>query len=67
MATPGSEFHTGQIAPVSGEYVYVRHMDGRNCTPTQEERVIQLRRGTPFPPHASCGQGVVWRLLRAHE
>jgi hypothetical protein len=57
-------FKTGEVAPVSGVYEYVRHTEFTTCQPSQAERLIPLARGERFPPHRSCGRGVVWRLAR---
>jgi len=64
MASIGDTFRTGEKAPVSGDYEYVRHTDtGITCTPTAAEKQIPLSRGETFPPHRSCGRGVVWKLI----
>lgn len=64
MANIGDEFRTGERAPDSGNYGYVRHTNGSACMPTAAEREIPLSRGEVFPPHRRCMAGVVWRLLR---
>ena len=58
------EITTGQKAPTSGVYGYVRHMNGSVCRPTQAEMEIPLSVGEVAPPHRSCNAGVVWRLVR---
>lgn len=60
------EYRTGEQAPVSGVYGFVRHITERfpRCVPTPAEQEIPLSKGERFPPHKSCGQGVVWRLVR---
>lgn len=58
----GTTFVTGEKAPVSGVYDFVRHIDNSWCQATQEERRIPLSAGETFPPHRSCRKGVVWRL-----
>lgn len=63
MAASGNELHTGQRAPESGVYEYVRPLDHSACQPTPEERRIPLTRGEAFPPHRSGGAAVVWRLV----
>lgn len=60
------EYKTGEKAPVTGIYSYVRHTQPSSCTPTQDERSIPLSKGETFPPHRSCNKGVVWRLTRAY-
>jgi hypothetical protein len=64
MTQIGETFTTGQTAPVSGTYEFVRHIGPTSCTPTAEERQIPLSRGETFPPHRSCNKGVVWQLIR---
>ena len=60
----GDTFKTGQRAPVSGVYEYVRHLVPSSCTPTPNEREIPLSQGEVFPPHRSCNAGVLWKLIR---
>lgn len=64
QAAIGSTFRTGEKAPVSGVYEYVRHTTPTACTPTYAEREIPLSKGETFPPHRSCGKGVIWKLKR---
>ena len=63
MTVIGSEFHTGERAPVSGVYQYVRHVSG-SCGYTPAEKEIPLSKGEIFPPHRSCSKSVVWKLIR---
>ncbi len=58
------EITTGQRAPHSGIYRYVRHTNGSRCTPTPAEMEIPLSQGEVAPPHRSCNAGVVWQLSR---
>ena len=58
------EITTGQKAPISGVYAYVRHLNRVGCTPTPNEREIPLSAGEVAPPHRSCNASVVWRLAR---
>ena len=61
-----SEIHTGEKAPTSGVYAYVRHLNtGSRCQPTPAEMEIPLSRGETAPPHRSCWLGVLWRLVRS--
>jgi hypothetical protein len=62
MTYIGDTFTTGQRAPVSGVYEYLRHITALSCLPSAAERRIPLSRGEVFPPHRSCQSGVVWRL-----
>jgi hypothetical protein len=64
MATAEQEFITGERAPISGVYGFVRPTGSEPCTPTDEEREIPLSRGEAFPPIRSCAEGAVWRLVR---
>ena len=63
MANIGDLFKTGQPAPVSGDYDYVRHV-GVSCGTTPAQRKIPLAKGNPFPPHAGCHGAVIWKLVR---
>lgn len=61
----GQEFRTGEKAPVSGVYRFVRHIDSPpSCNPTSAENEIPLSKGETFPPHRSCGKGAIWSLVR---
>lgn len=63
MTSIGDTFTTGQEAPVSGVYAFVRHMDWTQCTASPGQRKIPLSKGETFPPHGgNCNAGVVWRL-----
>ena len=63
LTTIGSEFRTGEKAPVSGRYDFVRHASPATaCHPTPAERRIPLSKGETFPPCRSCKTGAVWRL-----
>lgn len=66
VTTPiGTTFRTGQKAPVSGIYQFVRLTDpSKTCVPTANERTIPLRQGETFPPVRSCNEGAIWRLSR---
>jgi hypothetical protein len=60
----GSEYRTGEKAPVSGRYDFVRHTSSASsCSPTPAERRIPLSQGETFPPCRSCKTGAVWRLV----
>lgn len=58
----GDTFTTGERASASGKYEYVRHTSPTACAPSYAERKIPLAKGERFPPHRSCGSGVVWKL-----
>jgi YjzC-like protein len=58
------EFHTGEPAPVSGVYEYVRHIEESDCEPTPGEREVPLRQAERFPPDRHCNAAAVWRLAR---
>lgn len=60
----GSEYRTGEKAPVSGWYDWVRHTTPSSCRPTTDERRIPLSKGETFPPCRSCETGAVWRLSK---
>jgi len=63
VATIGTEYRTGEKAPVSGRYDFVRCTKAdRACQPTVGEQTIPLSHGETFPPCRSCASGAVWRL-----
>ena len=64
MAMTSQEYRTGERAPESGIYAYVRHTEQSNCEPTPGEREIPLARGEAFPPDRRCNAPAVWRLVR---
>ena len=63
IAPVGSDFFTGQRAPISGIYEYLRHLENTTCYVTMEERYISQPKNAEFPPHRFCERAVVWRLL----
>ncbi len=56
-----TEFNTGEKAPSSGTYKFVRHMENTSCQPTDDEKSIPLSSGETFPPCRHCKSGAVWR------
>lgn len=55
-------YRTGEKAPHSGRYIWVRYIDGSYLPrPTSEETLIQLQRGQVFPPVRSASKGNFWR------
>lgn len=55
---------TGDTAPHSGRYSFVRYTDGTTTpAPTAEERIISLTRGATFPPIRSCNKGAWWQAI----
>ncbi|MCY4063110.1 MAG: YjzC family protein [Chloroflexi bacterium] len=57
-----AQYKTGQKAPRSGRYNWVRYTDGtRTPRPTTEEQQIRLTTGERFPPVASAGKAAWWR------
>ncbi len=57
-------FRTGEEVPISGKYGYLRHFASGSCEPVSEDQETNLRKGDVFPPHGSCNQQVIWRLLQ---
>lgn len=56
-------YKTGEKAPLSGDYKFIKHIDGTTrCT--NEEYIIPLSKDEVFPPHKSCNKGCYWDLLR---
>lgn len=57
-------YKTGDTAPQTGRYQFVRYTDGSTYpAPTSEERVIPLSRGETFPPIRSCNKGAWWQAV----
>lgn len=57
-------YKTGDKAPQTGRYRFVRYTDNTTSpAPTQEERVISLTRGETFPPIRSCNKGAYWAAM----
>lgn len=57
-------YKTGDTAPQTGRYQFVRYTDGTTTpSPTPDERIIPLSRGETFPPIRSCNKGAYWRLV----
>ena len=55
-------YKTGDTAPYSGRYEFVRYTDGTTTPrPTDNEKIIPLQRGETFPPIKSCNKGAWWR------
>jgi hypothetical protein len=57
----GSQFKTGEKAPVSGVYRFVKHTDGTGNHTVAETR-IPLSVGETFPPCRSCNKAAIWQL-----
>ncbi len=55
-------YKTGETAPQTGRYRFVRYVDGTTYpAPTAEESVIPLSRGETFPPVRSCNKAAWWQ------
>ena len=60
-ATQAGLYKTGDKAPYTGRYEFVRYTDGSTTpAPTNDERIIPLSSGEVFPPVKSCNKGA-WR------
>lgn len=59
----GNAYHTGEKAPVSGRYEFLRHSNpDSHCEPTAAEQTLLLSQGEPLPPCRSCAARSVWSL-----
>jgi hypothetical protein len=57
-------YKTGDKAPRTGRYEFVRYTDGTTTpSPTANERVIPMQAGNTLPPINSCDKGAWWRYL----
>ncbi len=55
-------YKTGDKAPQSANYAFVRYTDGTTSpSPTTEEKRIYLTTGETFPPIRSCNKGAYWQ------
>lgn len=56
-------FKTGDVAPVSGNYQFVRHeREVRDCVP-RIGAYLHLRKGMKLPTHDDCLQDGVYSLM----
>ena len=56
-------YKTGEKAPVTGQYEFVRYVDGTvTPAPTSNERIIPLSQGETFPPIKTSGKSAYWQL-----
>jgi len=57
-------YKTGDQAPQTGSYRFVRYTDGTTYPPpTAQERIIPLSRREVFPPIRSCNKGAYWQQI----
>lgn len=57
-------YQTGEKAPHTGRYQFVRYTDGTvSPAPTPEEKVIPLSVGETFPPIKSSKKSAYWQAL----
>lgn len=57
-----TQYKTGEEAPFTGDYVFVRYVDGTTTpAPTANEKEIHLERKENFPPIRSCNKAAWWR------
>ena len=64
---PAKTFKTGDIAPVSGNYQFVRHVrEVPDCLP-RIGSYLHLRKGMKLPPHDECSQDCIWGLITVTE
>lgn len=62
-----TEYHTGELAPYSGSFKFLRHdfrflkrLRKASCSPKSNERKVPLSKGDPFPPCRHCNTNVIW-------
>lgn len=57
-------YKTGEEAPRSGRYEFVKYIDGSVYpSPTTEERIIPLSKGENFPPVRSTNKAAWWKAI----
>lgn len=55
-------YKTGEQAPRSGRYEFVKYTDNTTTpSPTAEEKIIPLSKGEIFPPIRSTNKAAWWR------
>ena len=59
----GDLFKSGDVAPVSGNYQFVKHEESvEGCIP-RPRAYLHLRKGAKIPGHDECLQPSVFRLM----
>ena len=60
-----TEWKTGELAPRTGRYAFVRYTTGHALkpAPTREEREIPMQEGNPFPTIKSTKTAAYWRWI----
>lgn len=63
----GKLYKSGDVAPVSGNYRFLRHeKEISDCFP-RHGSYLHLRKGTKLPPHDDCYEPCVWSLMTVTE
>lgn len=61
----GDQFKTGEICTADCNCVFVSYVDGGSQPPpTENERVVNVKRGSTFPLVASSGKPAIWKVQR---
>ncbi len=60
-------YETGETAPHTGIYLFVRHQYETRCQPEQEEKEVPVDEGDKFPGCPVCEEDGFWRYLRAKD
>jgi hypothetical protein len=61
------QFRSGDIAPVSGNYQFVKHEgDAADCIP-RFGAYLHLMKGMKLPLHDECQEPSVWSLMTITE
>lgn len=56
-------YKTGEKAPFTGNYRWVKHTEDVVCAITHEEYIIPLEKGERFPPTKHCEKGAYWTFI----
>ncbi len=63
MAREKKMFKSGDVAPVTGNYQFVKHEQPvQDCFPRMES-YLHLRKGKVLPVHDDCQQPCIWCLM----
>ena len=54
---------TGSMCPISGSYLFVKHIDQSPCMLKHDE-IVSLERDDIFPLARDCGNPAFWVLMR---
>lgn len=60
-------YESGENAPHTGIYLFMRHQYETHCQPEQDEKEMPIEEGEEFPGCPLCDDPGYWRYLRAKD